>query len=110
MNLVYISVNTKKQERIGEKMSKEVHNEQDKKVLGLANELSELLVAHKYEETWERVGELNSLLKKKEELTLPSYMIDALVQHVKSYYYQNNQVKKARTAMTAIGHKLADFK
>lgn len=90
-------------------MAKETRNEQDKKVLGLANQISELLVAHQYEGTWELVGELNALLKKKEELTLPTYMIDSLIQYIKSYYYQNNQVKKARTAMTAIGHKLADF-
>ncbi|HEM3642583.1 TPA: hypothetical protein U1C81_000553 [Streptococcus suis] len=71
--------------------------------------MSELLVAYQYEGTWELVGELNALLKKNEELTLPTYMIDSLKQYVKSYYYQNDQVKKARTAMTAIGHKLADF-
>lgn len=84
--------------------------EQDKKVLQVVQELSSLLTSYKYEEVWEKAGELNSLLKKRDELTLPPYMIDMLQQHVKSYYYQNNNVTKAHKAMVAIGHKLEEFK
>lgn len=86
-------------------------SELDKKVLKVAQELSEMLVNHKYDESWEKAGELNGLLKKSgEELTLLSYMVDMLRNHVKSYYYQNNAIKKAHTAMSAIGHKLGEFK
>lgn len=83
---------------------------EDKKVLAVNQELSELLIGHKYNEAWEKAGELNSLLKKRDDLTLPSYMLDMLQNHLKSYYYQNNAVTKAHKTMTAIGHKLADFK
>ncbi|WP_273451258.1 hypothetical protein [Streptococcus ferus] len=83
---------------------------EDKKVLAISQEFSELLVNHKYDEAWEKAGELNGLLKKREELTLPSYMIDMMQTHLKNYYYQNNVVNKAHKAMSAIGHKLADFK
>lgn len=84
-------------------------SEQDKKVLHVAQELSDLLTSYKYDEAWEKAGELNSLLKSDEGLTLPSYMLDMLREHVKSYYYQNNNITKSRKAMTAIGHKLAEF-
>ncbi|AXQ77771.1 hypothetical protein DDV21_001120 [Streptococcus chenjunshii] len=85
-------------------------NEQDKKVLHVAQELAELLTTHKYEESWEKAGELNGLLKSREGLTLPSYMLDMLNQHLKSYYYQNNVINKAHKAQSAIGHKLAEFR
>lgn len=84
-------------------------SEQDKKVLHVAQELSDLLTSYKYDEAWEKAGELNGLLKSDEGLTLPSYMLDMLRQHVKSYYYQNNIITKSHKAMTAIGHKLAEF-
>lgn len=84
-------------------------SEQDKKVLVITQELSELLTNYKYDEAWEKAGELNKLLKLKDGLTLPPYMIDMLVTHMKSYYYQNNQIQKAHKVMSAIGHKLAEF-
>lgn len=87
----------------------QAQSEQDKKVLRVAQELSALLVSHKYDESWEKAGELNGLLKNRENLTLPSYMLDMLGQHLKSYYFQNSHIKKAHTAMSAIGHKLEDF-
>lgn len=83
--------------------------EADKKILHVAHELSELLVGHSYDQAWEKAGELNSLLKRREELTLPGYMVDMIAQHLKSYYYQNNTVSKAHKAMSAIGHKLEEF-
>ncbi|WP_373808431.1 hypothetical protein [Streptococcus ferus] len=83
---------------------------EDKKVLAVSQELSELLVGHKYDEAWEKAGELNALLKKRDDLTLPSYMLDMMQTHLKNYYYQNNVVNKAHKSMSAIGHKLADFK
>lgn len=88
----------------------QTRNEKDKKILAVSQELSGLLVSYKYEEAWEKAGELNALLKNRDELTLPPYMIDMLQQHLKSYYYQNNVVKKAHRSMTAIGHKLEEFK
>lgn len=88
----------------------QTRNEKDKKVLAVSQELSGLLTAYKYEEAWEKAGELNSLLKQRDELTLPPYMIDMLAQHLKSYYYQNSVIKKAHKAMSAIGHKLEEFK
>lgn len=83
---------------------------QDKKLLQVAQELSQLLSGYKYDEAWEKAGELNSLLKNREESTLPNYMLDMIQTHLKSYYYQNNQVSKAHKAMTAIGHRLEEFK
>lgn len=63
-------------------------SEADKKLLNVAHELSELLVGHSYdqawEKAWEKAGELNSLLKRREEFTLPEYMIDMMEQHLKS--------------------------
>lgn len=85
------------------------YTEQDKKVLRVSSELSELLTAYKWDEAYTKAGELNALLKKRDELTLPGYMLDMMATHVKSYYYQNNQVSKAHKAMVAIGHKLAEF-
>lgn len=82
----------------------------DKKVLKVSQELSELLTAYKWEEAYTKAGELNGLLKNRDELTLPGYMVDMMAQHVRSYYYQNNQVSKAHKSMVAIGHKLAEFK
>lgn len=83
---------------------------QDKKLLATAQEFSGLLTAYKYEEAKELASQLNDLLKKRDELTLPGYMVDMMQQHLKSYYYQANVVYKARKAMSAIGHKLAEFK
>lgn len=85
------------------------HTETDKKMLNVAHELSELLVGHSYDQAWEKAGELNSFLKRREELTLPGYMVDMITQHLKSYYHQNNAVNKAHKAMSAIGHKLEEF-
>lgn len=84
--------------------------EADKKLLHVAQELSELLVGHSYDQAWEKAGELNSILKKREEFTIPEYMIDMIQQHLKSYYRQNTNVNKAHKAMSAIGHKLQEFK
>lgn len=92
------------------KIMANVRSEADRKVLRVTQELSELLTSYKYDEAWEKAGELNSLLKKRDELTLPAYMLDMLQQHLKSYYYQNNVVSKARKSMAAIGHKLEEFK
>lgn len=82
----------------------------DKKLLQVAQELSELLVGHTYDQAWEKAGELNSILKNREEFTLPEYMIDMIQQHLKSYYRQNNNVNTAHKVMSAIGHKLQEFK
>ncbi|HFN2780232.1 TPA: hypothetical protein ACHDGW_000758 [Streptococcus pyogenes] len=84
-------------------------SEADKKLLVVTQELSELLISHQYDQSWEKAGELNSLLKKREELTLPGYMVDMIQQHLKSYYYQNNMINKAHKSMSAIGHKLQGF-
>ncbi|MCK1245186.1 hypothetical protein MX035_08975 [Streptococcus uberis] len=84
-------------------------SEADKKLLQVAQELSELLVGHSYDQAWEKAGELNSILKKREEFTLPEYMVDMIQQHLKSYYRQNRIVNKAYIAMSAIGHKLQEF-
>lgn len=84
-------------------------SEADKKILKVAQEFSELLKTHNYDASWEKAGELNSLLKKRDDLSLPGYMVDMIAQHLKSYYYQNNVVTKAHKAMTAIGHKLEEF-
>ncbi|MFS1664092.1 hypothetical protein [Streptococcus sp. zg-JUN1979] len=84
--------------------------EADKKLLFVTQELSDLLTSHKYDEAWTKAGELHSLLKNTEGLTLPPYMLDMLKTHLKSYYYQNNVVNKAHKAMSAIGGKLADFR
>ncbi len=78
-------------------------------MLNVAHELSELLVGHSYDKAWEKAGELNSLLKRREELTLPGYMVDMIAQHLKSYYFQNNVISKAHKTMSAIGHKLEEF-
>ncbi|PIA85352.1 hypothetical protein [Streptococcus parauberis] len=86
------------------------HTETDEKMLNVAHELSELLVGHSYDKAWEKAGELNSLLKRREELTLQGYMVDMIAQHLKSYYYQNNVVSKDHTTISAIGHKLEEFK
>lgn len=85
-------------------------NDMDKKLLNLTTELSEALTTYKYEEAWNKAGELNSLLKNREQFSLPGYMLDMIGQHVKSYYYQNSTVQKAHKAMSAIGHKLEEFK
>lgn len=85
-------------------------NEKDKKFLAVAQELSELLTAYKWDDAYTKAGELNSLLKQREELSLPSYMIDMAQSHLKSFYYQNTAVNKAHKAMVAVGHKLAEFK
>ena len=79
-------------------------------MLNVAHELSELLVGHSYDKAWEKAGELDSLLKRREELTLQGYMVDMIAQHLKSYYYQNNVVSKDHTTISAIGHKLEEFK
>lgn len=84
-------------------------SEADKKLLQVAQELSELLVGHSYDQAWEKAGELNSILKKREEFTLPEYMVDMIQQHLKSYYRQNKIVNNAHIAMSAIGHKLQEF-
>ncbi|MFM1676741.1 hypothetical protein AB6P01_09785 [Streptococcus mutans] len=84
-------------------------NEQDKKVLSVVQELSQLLIGYKYDEAWGKAGELSGLLRNTESLTLPSYMLDMLKQHLKSYYYQQEQVNKSHKAQLAIGHKLEDF-
>ncbi|MGT2896010.1 hypothetical protein ACVRZR_06470 [Streptococcus entericus] len=83
----------------------------DKKLLHVAQEFSTCLTSRNYDEAWTKAGELNELLKEKnrEGLTLPPYMVDMLAQHLKSYYYQNNVVSKARKVMSAIGHKVAEF-
>ncbi|HEM3630743.1 TPA: hypothetical protein U1D13_000628 [Streptococcus suis] len=88
----------------------ENRTQEDKKVLAVSQELSQALVTYKWEEAWTKAGELNGLLKNREGLTLPPYMLDMLVQHLKSFYYQNNQINKAHKAMSAIGHKLEEFK
>lgn len=85
-------------------------NAEDKKLLAVSQEFSGLLTSHKYDEAWEKAGELNGLLKKREGLTLPGYMVDMIETHLKSYYFQNSNVNKARKAMSAIGHKLAEIK
>lgn len=85
-------------------------NEKDKKFLAVVQELSGLLISYKWDEAYTKVGELNSLLKNREELTLPSYMIDMAASHVKSFYYHNNIVNKSHKSMVAIGHKLDEFK
>lgn len=85
-------------------------NDKDKKVLGVVAELSVFLKEHKYDEAWEKAGELSALIKSREELSLPDYMIDMLQQHLKKFYYQNSVIKKARKAQSAVGHKLEEFK
>lgn len=87
----------------------ETRSKLDKKLLNVTHELSELLVGHSYDQAWEKAGELNSILKNREDFTLPEYMVDMIAQHLKSYYYQNNTVNKAHKAMSAIGHKLEEF-
>lgn len=74
-------------------------SEADKKLLVVTQELSELLTSHQYEQSWEKAGELNSLLKRREEFTLPGYMVDMIQQHLKSYYYQNNMINKAHRTL-----------
>ena len=82
----------------------------DKKLLAVSQELSQALTSHKYDDAWTKAGELNGLLKKRDEYTLPSYMLDMIAQHLKEFYRQNNYVSKAHKTMTAIGHKLEEIK
>ena len=82
-------------------------NEVDKKVLALVNEAGELLVNHKYDEVWPVMGQLNGLFKKKDDLTLPGYMVEVLEKYIRDYYHQNGIVTQAHKAMTAIGGKLS---
>lgn len=84
-------------------------SEADKKLLNVAHELSELLVGHSYDQAWEKAGEFNSLLKRREEFTLPEYMIDMMEQHLKSYYIKTKEVQKIHKGMSVIGHKLEGF-
>ncbi|HEM6035848.1 hypothetical protein [Streptococcus suis] len=82
----------------------------DKKLLAVSQELSQALTSHKYDDAWTKAGELNGLLKSRDEYTLPGYMLDMIAKHLKDFYWQNNQVNKAHKAMSAIGHKLEEFK
>ena len=82
-------------------------NEADMKVLALVKEAGELLVNHKYDEVWPVMGQLNGLFKKKDDLTLPGYMVEVLEKYIRDYYHQNGIVTQAHKAMTAIGGKLS---
>ncbi|MDY2776642.1 MAG: hypothetical protein SOV02_09140 [Streptococcus infantarius] len=83
-------------------------NQNDKKLLAVADQVSELLLAYKYDEAWEAVGELNALLKK-EDYSLPEEVLETMRKNVKSYYYQETQViRQAHRVMSAIGHSLAE--
>ncbi|MFI3886752.1 hypothetical protein [Streptococcus parauberis] len=88
----------------------ETRSEADKKLLHVANEFSESLISYNYEEAWQKHGELSSLLKNREEYTLPGYMIDMIQQHISSFRKLNDKVNQAHKAMSAIGHKLQEFK
>lgn len=85
-------------------------NELDKKFLKVAQELSEALVAYQWDEAYTKAGELNSLLKQRDQMTLPGYMLDSAQNHLRSFYHQNTVVQKAHKAMIAVGHKLVEFK
>lgn len=85
----------------------QTRNEVDKKVLALVKEAGELLVNHKYDEVWPVMGQLNGLFKKKDDLTLPGYMVEVLEKYIRDYYHQNGIVTQAHKAMTAIGGKLS---
>lgn len=91
-------------------MANNNRSEADKKLIAVSQELSQSLIVHKYEEAWTKAGELNNLLKKREEYTLPGYMLDMIAQHLKEFYRQNNYVSKAHKTMSAIGHKLEEIK
>lgn len=69
-------------------------NDKDKKVLGVVAELSVFLKEHKYDEAWEKAGELSALIKSREELSLPDYMIDMLQQHLKKFIIKIRLLKK----------------
>ena len=85
----------------------QTRNEVDKKVLSLVKQAGELLVNHKYDEVWPVIGQLNGLIKKKDDLTLPGYMVEVLEKYTRDYYHQNGIVTQAHKAMTAIGGKLS---
>ncbi|MGT2707494.1 hypothetical protein ACVRXQ_06030 [Streptococcus panodentis] len=84
----------------------QTRNEVDKKVLGLAKEAGELLANYKYGEAWSVMRQLHGLVKKKNALTLPDSMVEALEKHIKDYYHQYDVITQARKAMTAIGRKM----
>ncbi|MBZ2021409.1 hypothetical protein [Streptococcus sanguinis] len=87
----------------------QTRSETDKKVLGLAKEAGELLVNYKYSEAWPVMGQLYGLVKKKDDLALPDYMVEALEKYVRDYYHQNDIVNQAHKAMTAVGGKMAQM-
>lgn len=83
-------------------------NNIEKKLKGIAQELSQLLLTYKWEEAWQKAGELSALLKTEEALNLPAIKIDGIRSLMKSYYSKARSVQAAQKAMLAIGHKLAD--
>lgn len=56
---------------------------------------------------WQRIIKIDSLIKKKDDLTLPGYMVEVLEKYTRDYYHQNGIVTQAHKAMTAIGGKLS---
>ena len=81
----------------------------DKELLAVVNEVSELLTSYKFIEVWPRIGKLNSLLAI-DDYSLPEEMLEELRKNVKSYYYQEQvAVKKARRVQVAIGHSFAEL-
>lgn len=82
-------------------------NDDNKKLLELAQIASELLTTYQYDKTWKVMGELNSRLKAADD-TIPDFVLDQIKQDLRSYYYHEHSIKKTHRAMTAIGHNLAD--
>ena len=65
----------------------------DKELLAVVNEVSELLTSYKFMEVWPRIGKLSSLLAI-DDYSLPEEMLEELRKNVKSYYYQEQVAVK----------------
>ncbi|MGX9845705.1 hypothetical protein ACR3IL_10575 [Streptococcus iniae] len=83
--------------------------EADKKLLYVKQEFAELLLAYKYQESWTKAGELNALLKNKENLSLPEEVTNNIASLLKGYYDANDKVNEAHKRMTGFGHKLQEI-
>lgn len=81
----------------------------EKKILGLVNDLSNLLTTYKYDEAWQVAGELNSVLKSSEVIQLPADMLEAIRVELKGYYFTNSEIQSLHKRLVAKGHKLADL-
>lgn len=68
-------------------------NDDNKKLLELAQIASELLTTYQYDKTWKVMGELNSRLKAADD-TIPDFVLDQIKQDLRSYYYHEHSIKK----------------